>query len=98
MTSYSSLHFIPLKIAINIPLVVKYLENLAIEKICCYFESCQITCMFIFRLWVIIFTQKKSSLTNLFKALIETQEKCEICAKLTLKTPKQLSAVFSASF
>ena len=54
--------------------------------------------MFIFRLWVIIFIQKKSSLTNLFKALIETQEKCEICAKLTLKTPKQLSAVFSASF
>ena len=41
-------------------LVVKYLENLVIEKICCYIEWCQIKDLLIFILWVIIFTQEKT--------------------------------------
>ena len=39
---------------------MNYLENLAIEKICCCFEWCEIKHLLIFRLWVIIFTQERA--------------------------------------
>ena len=40
-------------------LAVKYLENLAIEKICCYFEWCWTEYRLIFRLWVIHLHKKE---------------------------------------
>ena len=41
-------------------------ENFTIEKICGYFEWCSIKDLLIFRLWLIIFYTRKSSLTNIY--------------------------------
>ena len=81
-------------------LVVKNLENLAIEKICYYFQWCLIKYLLIFRLWVIIFTQERDPWQTFtyLKSLIETLKKVWICSKLTIKTLEQISAVFIVSF
>ena len=51
----------------------------------------------IFRLWVTIFTQKRAPQQTFTysKSILETLKRCQICSKLTIKTPGRLSAVFS---
>ena len=52
-------------------------------------------------LWVMIFTQEKNSSTNIFLFIVNnrnTRKRCEICSKLTIKTPQRRSTVFIVNF
>ena len=57
--------------------------------------------MLIFRLWVIMFTQERAPRQTFThsKSRIKTLKiECEICSKLTIKTPGRLSTLFIVNF